>query len=74
MVTQDEVLKDKATGTELTGYYKIGFIVDDFQGWHNHVEKKQVRFEGRVVTDPQTGKKTFLINDPDNNLIQFFEQ
>ena len=74
MLTPEEVLKDKTKGTELTGYYKMGFIVDDLEEWHSHLEKKQVRFEGRVVTDSQTGEKTFLINDPDNNLIQFFEQ
>ncbi|MNC94514.1 hypothetical protein D3C83_113890 [compost metagenome] len=53
---------------------KIGFLVKDIDGLFSLLKKQDIKFTGRMVTDPVNNKKTFLINDPDDNLIQFFEQ
>lgn len=72
-VTEEEALKDKPKGTAVIGFSKFGFTVTQFDELHKVLTDKKVIFAGRTVTDSVSGKRTFLIRDPDNNLLQFFE-
>lgn len=53
---------------------KFGFVVNDIDDLYRKLRDQNIKFTGRMVTDPVNNKKTFLVNDPDDNLIQFFEQ
>ena len=74
MITPGEVLKTISPKAQITGVYKIGFTVDDIDSWHDQLEKFNVEFYGNIVTDVVSGKKTFLIKDPEGNTLQFFEK
>ena len=69
-----KILKDHPPKTRIRGFMKFGFIVKDIDGLYKQLEDQNIKFTGRMVTDPVNNKKTFLINDPDDNLIQFFEK
>ena len=73
-VTPDEALKDKPKGTRLLGFSKFGFVVTRLDELHAALTEKKVSFAGRTVSDPTTGKRMFLIQDPDGNYLQFFER
>jgi catechol 2,3-dioxygenase-like lactoylglutathione lyase family enzyme len=68
------VLKDHPPRTRIKGFMKMGFIVKDIEGLFQQLKNQNIKFTGRMVSDPIKSKKTFLINDPDDNLIQFFER
>lgn len=72
-VTAEEALKDKPKGTTIIGFSKFGFTAPQFDELHKILTDKNVTFAGRTVRDGVSGKRTFLIRDPDNNLLQFFE-
>lgn len=67
-------IPDFNSKTRLTGIFKTGFFVANFDGWVNHFKAKGVTFRGNVVTDPESGKKMVIVQDPDGNRIQFFEK
>ena len=68
------ILKGHPPRTRIRGFMKIGFSVKDIEGLFALLKQQNIKFTGRMVTDPVNNKKTFLVNDPDDNLIQFFEQ
>ena len=68
------ILKDYPPRTRIRGFMKIGFSVKDIEALFALLKQQNIKFTGRMVTDPVNNKKTFLVNDPDDNLIQFFEQ
>lgn len=71
-LVKGDFLKDKPQGTEIQGHFKIGFRISDVT--HCLKRLKELNIEvPNVWTDQGTGKKNFLIKDPDGNLIQFFE-
>jgi hypothetical protein len=73
-LAQKEILEKYPPRTRIRGFMKIGFLVKDIDGLFSLLKKQDIKFTGKMVTDPVNNKKTFLINDPDDNLIQFFEQ
>ena len=70
--TQKKLLEDKPEGTRIQGYFKIGFRVPDMNACLKHLAGLKIIPE-RIYTDSETKKRNFLINDPDGNLVQFFE-
>lgn len=58
----------------INGIMKIGFKVDNIDSMYNDFKKMKLMFRGDIVTDPLTGKKMFILLDPDENYIQFFEK
>lgn len=66
-----EVLKGKPEGTRLHGYFKIGFKVTAMDGFIEYLKKLNISIP-RIYKD-DTGKRNFLVEDPDKNLVQFFE-
>ena len=68
------ILEKYPQKTRIRGFTKLGFVVKDIDGLFQRLKDQNIKFTGRMVTDPVNNKKTFLVNDPDDNLIQFFEQ
>ena len=68
------ILEKHPQKTRIRGFMKFGFVVKDIDGLFQQLKDQNIKFTGRMVTDPVNNKKTFLVNDPDDNLIQFFEQ
>jgi predicted enzyme related to lactoylglutathione lyase len=73
-IAKDSLLRNYPAGTQSLGFNKIGFSVSDISAVFNELTAKQATFFGKMVTDPISRKRTFLIRDPDGNFIQFFEQ
>jgi hypothetical protein len=66
-----ELLKGKPEGTRFQGYFKIGFKVTVMDGFIEHLNKLNISIP-RIYKD-DSGKRNFLVEDPDKNLVQFFE-
>ena len=73
-ITPDKLLENQNEKPMITGLFKTGFKVTDIESLFNNLRKKEVTFRGSLVTDQQTGKKMFIILDPDKNYLQFFEK
>ncbi|WP_109299546.1 VOC family protein [Aquimarina sp. AU474] len=73
-VSLEDVIPDFNNKTRTIGFFKIGFMVPDFQKWMDHLKKSKVTFYGEEVVDPVSRKKMIIILDPDGNRIQIFEK
>lgn len=71
-LVKSELLKGNPDGTEVQGHFKIGFKISNTDEWLAHLRKLKIEVPN-VWTDQKTGKKNFMIQDPDGNLIQFFD-
>jgi len=69
---QKQLLAEKPDGTRMEGFFKIGFQVPDMNACLKHLADLKIIPE-RIYTDSATKKRNFLVNDPDGNLLQFFE-
>ena len=69
---QKKLLADKPAGTRIQGFFKIGFKGPDMDACIKHLAGLKIIPE-RIYTDSETKKRNFLINDPNGNLVQFFE-
>lgn len=74
MINSKELLSERGSKVKLTGFFKIGFTVKDFDGQLSFLESREATFHGRVVADPVSGKRMVIVLDPDGNRIQLFEQ
>ena len=73
-LSASKILENHPPRTRIRGFMKFGFYVKDIDSLYKQLKDENIKFTGRMVTDPISNKRTFLINDPDDNLIQFFEQ
>lgn len=73
-VDKNEALKKYPEGSRVAGFMKTGFVTEKFDEWHAFLESQNVKFRGSTVTDSHSGKRTFLIEDPEGNVLQFFEK
>jgi len=73
-VMHDSLLNSFLPGTRITGVNKIGFRVKNMDAYLDSLLARGYKIYGRVVADPIDKKRTFLIQDPDLNLVQFFEK
>jgi catechol 2,3-dioxygenase-like lactoylglutathione lyase family enzyme len=69
---QKKLLADKPPGTRIQGFFKIGLKVPDMDACLKRLADLGIIPE-RIYTDSETKRRNFLINDPDGNLVQFFE-
>ena len=69
-----EILADKEKGSQIVGFFKLGFQVDKFDQWLHFLSELEVDFHGTVVRDPISEKRMVIIKDPDGNRIQIFEK
>ena len=70
----NKILETHPPKTRIRGFAKFGLSVKNIDALFSKLKAQNIKFTGRMVTDPINNKKTFLINDPDDNLIQLFEQ
>jgi len=68
-----EAIANFSPKSKITGFFKVGFRVPDFELWLHHLDKVKIDWQGKVVRDPQSRKRMLIINDPDGNRLQFFE-
>jgi predicted enzyme related to lactoylglutathione lyase len=71
-LTRKEILAGKPENTQIQGHFKFGFKVTDMNAWLEKLKRLKVEVP-RVYTDGATKKRNFLVQDPDGNLLQFFE-
>lgn len=67
----EKLLEGKPEGTRIQGYFKIGFKVTAIDSFIDHLKKLNISIP-RIYKD-DSGKRNFLIEDPDKNIVQFFE-
>ncbi|MCD2258135.1 VOC family protein [Psychroserpens luteolus] len=68
-----KVIANYSSKTRMTGLFKIGFLVSDFDRLIQHLKENNAKFHGNIVVDEKTGKRMVIIKDPDENRIQLFE-
>jgi len=73
-VSLKDTVSNYSDKMRIIGFFKIGFLVTDFDKWIDRLTNNSVDFSGNVVTDSITGKRMVIITDPDNNRIQIFEK
>jgi catechol 2,3-dioxygenase-like lactoylglutathione lyase family enzyme len=73
-IAPDSVLARYSRGSNFQGFTKFGLAVPDIEKLFKQLSSAGIKLHGKMVTDPIDQKKTFLVKDPDGNLIQFFEQ
>ena len=66
-----KLLEGKPEGIHLQGYFKIGFKITEMDKFIDHLKKLNISIP-RIYKD-DSGKRNFLVEDPDKNLVQFFE-
>lgn len=67
------LLAGQPPGTQIQGLFKIGFDVDHMDSWISHLQALNISIP-QIWTDANSGKRNFLITDPEGNTIQFFEK
>lgn len=72
-LSRDSILRGKPERTLIRGFSKIGFKVSNLDASLKALKDARVKFFGEVYTDSFSNKRSFLISDPDENLIQIFE-
>jgi catechol 2,3-dioxygenase-like lactoylglutathione lyase family enzyme len=70
----DTILKNLPNGTQVNGFYKFGFTAENIDALFKELTVAKIKFYGKMVSDRISSKRTFIIEDPDKNLIQFFEK
>lgn len=55
------------------GYFKIGFLIKNFDQMVENLKLNNVVFHGNIVRDEKLQKRMVIIKDPDGNRIQLFE-
>ena len=73
-VSQKDAITNYNSKTRVVGFFKIGFLVTEFDTLINRLDAKGVNFYGNIITEYTTGKKIAIILDPDGNRIQLFEK
>ena len=73
-LSEERILADQPPKTRIRGFTKFGLVVEDIDKLFAKLKEQHIKFTGRMVTDPVNNKRTFLVNDPDDNLVQFFEK
>ena len=73
-VNLQDIAPNYSSKMRIIGFFKIGFLVLDFDKRIDHFTNEEVEFYGNVVTDDITGKRMVIIMDPDRNRIQIFEK
>lgn len=73
LLSRDSILRGTPERTLIQGFVKIGFKVSNLDASRKRLEESQVKFFGTIYVDSFSNKRSFLIRDPDENLIQIFE-
>ena len=71
-LTRDELLAGKPDWTQIQGHFKLGFKVKNIDDCLKRLAQLNIDVP-HVWQDKISGKRNFIIKDPDANLIQFFD-
>lgn len=71
-LSRESLLTGKPDGTQIQGHFKVGFKVKDIDACLKKLSQLQIEVP-RVWKDNSSGKRNFIVSDPDGNLIQFFD-
>ena len=74
VINQSDILAEAGPQSKITGFFKIGFQVEDFDLFLKLVEENELKVNGKVVRDSQSDKRMIILHDPDGNRVQFFEK
>jgi predicted enzyme related to lactoylglutathione lyase len=72
-ISRNNILEGKPERTLIQGFNKIGFKVSNLDASLKRLKEAGVKFFGDVYFDSFSNKRSFLISDPNENLIQIFE-
>ena len=72
-ITLEDVLENAPAKSRVSGFFKMGLALKDFQTTIDRLKTQGVKFAGSVVKDPLSGRRMVIILDPDGNRVQFFE-
>ncbi|GAA4335617.1 VOC family protein [Flaviaesturariibacter amylovorans] len=64
---------DRFNDPRLAGFNKVSFRVPDIEAWERRLKAKGVLFHLPLIHDRNFGLRTFIIADPDGNLVQFVQ-
>jgi catechol 2,3-dioxygenase-like lactoylglutathione lyase family enzyme len=71
-LSREALLAVKPDGTQIQGHFKVGFKVKDIDACLKRFAQLQIEVP-RVWKEHRSGKRNFIVSDPDGNLIQFFD-
>lgn len=58
---------------EVPGFFKIGFVTNQYDNLQETLQKNKVEFVGGELYDDKINRRSFMVKDPDGNFIQIFE-
>ena len=67
-------MPDLEDGSLLQGFTKVGFLVENIDDVAEAIKEKNVKIVYDVTDDPEENVSWMIIEDPDGNVIQFFEE
>ena len=73
-IAASSILEDSPAKSRISGLFKIGMAIDQFEPNIDRLQTLGVEFQGSIVQDPISGRRMIIALDPDGNRIQFFEK
>ena len=73
LLSRDSILRGTPERTLIQAFAKVGFKVSDLDASHKRLEESQGKFFCTIYVDSFSNKRSFLISDPDENLLQIYE-
>ena len=59
-LSQNRILEKHPQKTRIRGFMKFGFVIKDIDDLYKKLKDQNIKFTGRMVTDPINNKKTFF--------------
>ena len=72
--SKQERMPDLKDTSLLQGLTKVGFLVENIEDVSASLKEKEVKIVFDVTDDPEEDMRWMIIEDPDGNIIQFFEE
>ena len=72
--SKQERMADLKDTSLLQGLTKVGFLVENIEEVSASLKEKEVKIVFDVTDDPEEDMCWMIIEDPDGNIIQFFEE
>ena len=72
--SKQERMADLKDTSLLQGLTKVGFLVENIEDVSASLKEKKVKIVFDVTDDPEEDMCWMIIEDPDGNIVQFFEE
>ena len=73
-IAASSILEDSPAKSRISGLFKIGMAIDQFEQTIDRLQTLGVEFQGSIVQDPVSGRRMIIALDPEGNRIQLFEK